>query len=309
MNALTPEEPAFSIAAVERDTGLSKDTLRVWERRYGFPAPARDMNGERLYPQSQVDKLRLIRRLLDNGHRPARIVSAPIDALASLLEVARTQCATPIAQDPDMGLLQCVCLHRSAELAAGLRQALMKQGLQRFVVETVAPLAAAVGEAWLRGDVEVPDEHLFTEQVQNLLRGAIGAQAGNSGRPRVLLTTLPDESHGLGLLMVEAMLVPEGAACVSLGTRTPLADIRNAAMAGGFDVVGLSFSSAYPARQAVDDLAELRANLPAQIALWAGGGAVQGRQKRLAGVRVVENLEDTIVALHEWRGRHPLQTP
>ena len=34
----------LSIAAVERDTGLSKDTLRVWERRYGFPSPGRDAN-------------------------------------------------------------------------------------------------------------------------------------------------------------------------------------------------------------------------------------------------------------------------
>jgi len=36
----------FNIAAVERDTGLSKDVLRMWERRYGFPVPNRDANGE-----------------------------------------------------------------------------------------------------------------------------------------------------------------------------------------------------------------------------------------------------------------------
>ena len=35
-------EAAHTIADVERDTGLSKDTLRVWERRYGFPLPLRD---------------------------------------------------------------------------------------------------------------------------------------------------------------------------------------------------------------------------------------------------------------------------
>jgi DNA-binding transcriptional MerR regulator len=40
----------FSIAAVERDTGIGKDTLRVWERRYGFPQPGRDSFGERSYP-------------------------------------------------------------------------------------------------------------------------------------------------------------------------------------------------------------------------------------------------------------------
>ena len=47
-------EPALSISAVERETGLSKDTLRIWERRYRFPEPLRDMNGERVYSHAQV---------------------------------------------------------------------------------------------------------------------------------------------------------------------------------------------------------------------------------------------------------------
>jgi MerR family transcriptional regulator, light-induced transcriptional regulator len=44
----TNEKAGFSIAAVERDVGLSKDVLRAWERRCGFPAPERDTNGERV---------------------------------------------------------------------------------------------------------------------------------------------------------------------------------------------------------------------------------------------------------------------
>lgn len=68
------------------------------------------------------------------------------------------------------------------------------------------------------------------------------------------MTTFPDEEHTLGLLMAEAMLVPEGAHCISLGTQTPLSDIGMAAAGGGFDIVALSFSSAYPVRQAIDGL-------------------------------------------------------
>lgn len=70
--------PTYSIAAVERDTGLSKDTLRVWERRYGFPQPERDGAGDRVYPAGQVERLRTIRRLMDAGHRPGRIVGLEI---------------------------------------------------------------------------------------------------------------------------------------------------------------------------------------------------------------------------------------
>ena len=61
MNDAIPDSAggAFGIAAVERDTGLSKDTLRVWERRYRFPLPARDPSGERVYSRQDVEKLRV----------------------------------------------------------------------------------------------------------------------------------------------------------------------------------------------------------------------------------------------------------
>ncbi|WP_300327741.1 MerR family transcriptional regulator, partial [Accumulibacter sp.] len=72
------------IAVVERDTGIGKDTLRVWERRYGFPRPYRDASGDRLYPVDQVERLRLIRRLLDLGYRPGRLVGAEDADLAQL---------------------------------------------------------------------------------------------------------------------------------------------------------------------------------------------------------------------------------
>ena len=74
----------LSIAAVERDTGIAKDTLRVWERRYNFPTPLRDKNDDRVYPADQIEKLRLLKRLLDLGHRPGRIVPLPIEALKEL---------------------------------------------------------------------------------------------------------------------------------------------------------------------------------------------------------------------------------
>src|ERR1700730_11838417 len=65
---------SLGIAAVERDTGLSKDTLRVWERRYRFPLPSRDVSGERVYSRQDVEKLRVLKRLLDQGHRPGKVI-------------------------------------------------------------------------------------------------------------------------------------------------------------------------------------------------------------------------------------------
>lgn len=84
--------PNLSIAAVERETGISKDVLRKWETRYGFPVPLRDGLGERAYPPEQVNRLRLIKRLMDAGMRPSRIVAeseASLNALAQSSHAAR----------------------------------------------------------------------------------------------------------------------------------------------------------------------------------------------------------------------------
>jgi len=67
-------EVHLNISAVERETGLSKDVLRIWERRYGFPEPKRDDNAERQYPPEQVAKLRAIKRLMDTGMRPGKLM-------------------------------------------------------------------------------------------------------------------------------------------------------------------------------------------------------------------------------------------
>lgn len=307
MNNAKSGESLLGIAAVERDTGVSKDTLRVWERRYGFPAPVRNDNGDRLYPMSQVERLRLIRRLLDKGCRPAKVVGASDDELSALLaglESSRTDAATASACADLEGFIESIRLHRCMELRASLQQMLMKQGLQRFVADTLCHLNAEVGQAWMRGELDVPEEHLYTEQVQNILRGAISTQVSAGGRPRVLLTTFPDELHGLGLLMVEGMLAPEGASCISLGVQTPMSDICSAAVEGVFDIVALSFSGAFPHRQALEGLAELRRLLPSRIALWAGGAAVQGRARSVEGVRLMTSLDDALHALHEWRAAH-----
>lgn len=297
----------YSIAAVERDTGLSKDTLRVWERRYGFPHPDRDDNGERVYPGEQLEKLRLIKRLLDQGYRPAALMKRGAAELDVLL--ASSDRPEPGAEDPAFlarreEVFAHLQAHRNMELRSTLGQALMKQGLQRFVIDTVAPLNTAIGDAWMRGEIDVPREHLYTEQLQNLLRSAINGQSGRTGSPDVLLTTFPDELHALGLLMVEAMLVPEGAQCVSLGTQTPVQDIRNVAVAGGYDVVALSFSAAFPIRQAIDGLLELRAGLPRSVEIWVGGSAVSNKQRRLPGIHVVTSLVGCVEAVRRWRKAH-----
>ena len=222
--------PSYNIAAVERDTGLSKDVLRMWERRYGFPVPERDANGERLYPAAQVERLRLIKRLMDQGHRPGKLIAAPAEELATLAP-RRTRdvvaAAAPATADDLDELIEFIRQHDAPGYQQAMQQRLVRQGLQAFVQDTVAPLTRQIGEAWEDGSIEVFEEHLFTELTKRLLRQAIATLAA-SRRPRVLLTSVPDEQHVLGLLMVEALLARKRLADTRRLLRRELAADREA---------------------------------------------------------------------------------
>lgn len=307
----------WSIAEVERDTGLGKDTLRVWERRYGFPAPARDAHGERAYPHEQVQRLRLIKRLLDAGHRPGKVVPLNERDLAGLLREAQAEAAntdgTGLEEDlarVEQPWVTWLTESRADLVKQALQQQILRRGLGPTVDQLVAPLCVHVGEAWLRGDLSVYQEHLFTETLQSVLREAIAAVDASSQRsqrrPRVLLTTTPTEQHGLGLLMAECFFALESCERLALGTATPLADIVLATRQLRIDVLALSFSAHASRRDVHDSLSQLAAVLPATVELWVGGAAVALHRRGLPErVRVLRRASEVSLQVQAWRIRQP----
>ena len=303
MNTLTLEFP-MRIADVERDTGIGKDTLRVWERRYGFPRPLRDALGERVYPADQIERLRVIRRLLDKGMRPNKVIGHDLSELQQLLDVHGGYAEDPARYTLCNSLLKLLRMHRNHELRENLNRILVREGLQKFITDTVVPMNGVIGDAWIRGDLSVPEEHLYTEQIQNVIRHAIQLQPASSLPPRILLTTFPDEEHCLGILMVEAMCAAEGAQCTSLGTRIPLNDIAQYAMDGQYDVIAVSFSAAYPSRNVVKDLRQFRQRVPEQITIWAGGAGLQQKRVNLPNVSVLTDIGGVPDLINRWQRAH-----
>ena len=63
----------FSIGTVSRLTGLTQHTLRVWERRYKAVQSHRSEGGRRLYSNDDVERLTLLKALVDRGDRIGQI--------------------------------------------------------------------------------------------------------------------------------------------------------------------------------------------------------------------------------------------
>jgi len=285
------------VAEIERTTGLSKEVIRKWEIRYGFPIPGRDGNGERLYPADQVLRLRLVSRLLDAGRRPSQVVSLPLDDLEALVAKVSLAGAYDLG-DFQTHIFRALKDHDPVRLAFLLQGQLRRQGPSLLARETIPQLNVLVGEAWLRGDLRVFEEHLYAQAIQDLLQGMVAAiSSGPSGTPRILLATPPGEIHVLGLMSARVVLTLNGAECVMLGAQVPVVELVAAAQSMKIDVVGLSFSIAQPVRLIGRVLSELRAALPGHIHVWAGGMGVARMTRPLPGVAILPTLNQAIEVL------------
>jgi DNA-binding transcriptional MerR regulator len=75
----------YRIGAVANITGISTHTIRAWERRYGMDLSGRSEGGTRLYPESSLERLHLIKQLLDHGESISVLAHLDADTLATRL--------------------------------------------------------------------------------------------------------------------------------------------------------------------------------------------------------------------------------
>lgn len=301
----------LDIAAIERDTGIKKDTLRKWEQRYGFPSPHRSSDGERMYSLQDLHRLILIKRLIDQGYRPKNLVILDESALEALLASTissgnKNNRRSEWAVQADAALMAMVHSHDMLGLRRTLRSKIAGIGLAATIEQLISPVVVQVGEDWLSGKLSVFQEHLFTDSLVSILREALGVfdkkDAPIATAPNVLLTTFPNELHGIGLLMAECFFALAGCKRFSLGCGMPLVEIEKAVLALKIDIVAISFSAHESSQGIVTGLRQLRERLPEQVELWVGGNAPVIHQRKIAsGIRGLRGAAAILDAVSEWR--------
>jgi DNA-binding transcriptional MerR regulator len=84
----TQDDEFFEISAVARLTGISSHVLRVWERRYGVVEPGRSDSKRRRYHREDIQRLSLLKTLVDNGHAIGSIAKLSTSQLEERLSNA-----------------------------------------------------------------------------------------------------------------------------------------------------------------------------------------------------------------------------
>jgi methanogenic corrinoid protein MtbC1 len=267
----------------------------MWERRYGFPAPSRSAGGLRVYSETDIERLRLVAGAIAAGYRPREVVAATLARLRTIeaeWTPSRVPAPTPPATwrrgaDAVATVLAALRADDVMSIETTLREQAAALGPKRFVVEVVSPLLREVGDEWARGHVQVRHEHLVSEILTREMHALRGRCPVRDGAARILLATLPNELHGLGLEMAGLYLASAGMDARVLGVNTPPREIARAARAYDADVVGLSVSASADTRSVLRSLGEIVPELSRRVPLWLGGVGAAKLSTPIPGVQVL----------------------
>lgn len=183
--------------------------------RYGFPQPLRDAFSR---PQpSRSSTCRLIKRLMDQGQRPAASPRQPLAALTERLAASPAKKSGADSSGLDHAQAQGA-RHRFLACRAGAASGARRPS-SASSSETVPALNRRIGDGWMSGNRDFRGTPVHRNWCRTCCARRLPHALGGRGtRPQVLLTTVKDENL-LGLLMVEALLAANGAYAVSLGAQ------------------------------------------------------------------------------------------
>ena len=222
------ERSVLRIGEVARRTGVTVPTLRAWERRYGLLNPARTEGGHRLYSDDDVEHVRAMQRLLNDGWSAGAAAREVLREPEPVTRLRPVPSAGDAAADLIDRLEQAIDAFDAPNADAAIDDVFARLEIPRALDEVILPVLRRVGEGWQSDPRVIAREHFATNTVrprlQRLLRGAFRSAS------RSCLAAAPEgEDHDLGLLASSVVGADAGWRIHYLGARMPTEAIERSA--------------------------------------------------------------------------------
>lgn len=285
------------IHRVAKLTGLSKDVIRVWERRYGLVKPSRSSNRYREYSDEEVALLRFVKAQMEQGATIGSLAAEGHDPL-----VARMRIATPVSaedQKPHERLLDDLVGSLDPLDKAGFERRLngsvavipFEEAVQRILL----PLQRRVGELWHQGRLNIAVEHYVTKIIQQKLFSVMNQLSVNEFGPRILIACPEGETHEIGAQAVAYIAATRGCHVYYLGPNLPSSDLVIFGDTITPDLILLSLTEVKSEASALQQLKELEL-LATRWPVAVGGQGARAIGDRLRDTKI--ELLDDLTALH-----------
>lgn len=291
-------EQGHTMKVVVRRTGLSPYVIRVWEKRYGAVTPSRTQTRRRLYTDSEIQRLVLLRRATLVGHSIRQIANLSLEQLRTL--VAEDEAAVPPSvpgprshtDGPALQAYLAACMAAVQGLdAITLESVLMRARVALshtvFLEALIVPMMQTIGDLWRDGALRIMHEHLASAIVRTLL-GSLATPASLSPiAPHIIITTPAGQLHEIGALIAASIAGVEGWRVTYLGPNLPAEDVAAAVQQDPARVVGLSIIYPPDDPHLPQELAKLRRYIGPATTLLVGGRAAAGYDAMLQRIMAI----------------------
>ena len=297
-------EHIYSIGSVAQITGLKSYVIRTWERRYRAIDPHRTSTNRRVYAQSDIEKLTLLKLAVERGHSISQIAQLSCSELSDLVK------STPVDRLPSIGAdiedddpgspetyrrqaLQAANDLDPTKLEQTLASAVVHLSKSDFIHRVAVPLLVTIGDRWANGEMRITCEHLATVVVRSFLWDMLRGLELAENAPKIVLATPVGQWHEMGLMVVAVEAAECGWRPVYLGPDLPAEEIAYAAEHTGAKAVALYIAHNLDSGRLHKELEKLHRYLDADVRLFVGG----------SGGGSLKSVVDAIDALHVENAR------
>jgi len=268
-------EAKYRVGMVSKMTGLSTHTLRMWEKRYAAVLPKRTDAGGRLYTDADVERLRLLHKLVQNGHSIGGIANLSdgdlrgMTAAAPATSIQSTSQHLPELRGRVMAAIERLRIQEAEQM---LTSAALSTEPCEFLKSVVGPILVEIGERWERGELRIVHEHACSTLMRGLLFSLMRLYPANDAQRRVVVGTPAKEDHELGAMMVAMLAAMHGWSVLYLGPNLPAEEIAYAVNDTKADLLMLSVTN-LKQKASQREIAAIENSIPEHVRILVGGRA------------------------------------
>jgi methanogenic corrinoid protein MtbC1 len=184
-----------------------------------------------------------------------------------------------------------------------------KHDIVQLYINILQPALYEIGRRWESGEVNVSEEHFFSELVQNIMARAMNKLNGTHEGPVFIGFSVSGELHDIGIRMVSDILSIHGWKSLYLGNNLPTSSVLKAIRDYRADVVGISVSLPYHVNPTASLIQVIRnASVPKPVNIAVGGRVFNLQPdlwKKLGADLYAQNAEQFLEVLQaEFSGNY-----
>ena len=287
------------IHRVAKLTGLSKDVIRVWERRFELLKPTRGANRYRNYSDEDVALLRYLKEQLDAGGSIGELSKLGRE---ELLGRARTNAPQASFVDNTFSrllreLLSALDPFDRVTFEKRLNGAVAVVPFEDALHGILLPLQEQVGQLWHDGHVDIAIEHYVTKQIQQKIFSAMNQLPVAEFGAKVVVACPPGEEHDIAALTVAYRCRVRGCRVYYLGANVPIASLTSLCGKVEPDLTIISFPLALSEAQAAELVQALVHEVNPVSHLAVGGHGALAMRGLFVNAQI-EVLEDFVELDH-----------